>query len=67
MRPSIWANRKYPRTACIVVTTEETMAFQPREWFTWCEGCGLDPVIGIQRAHVEMYIRQLGDQASTTA
>jgi len=22
MRPSMWANRKYPRTACIIVTTE---------------------------------------------
>ena len=29
-------------------------------WFAWCEANGLDPLIGIQRAHVELYIRALG-------
>jgi integrase/recombinase XerD len=31
-----------------------------RRWFAWAEGNGLDPLVGIQRAHVELYIRQLG-------
>src|SRR5690606_13871169 len=30
-------------------------------WFSWCETNGLDPLVGIQRAHVELYIRELGD------
>ena len=42
--------------------THVLYAYQLREWFTWCEGNGLDPLIGIQRAHVELYIRRLGDR-----
>src|SRR6478735_9012920 len=42
--------------------THTLYAFQLREWFAWCEGSGLDPLIGIQRAHVELYIRQLGER-----
>ncbi|MFK5647970.1 site-specific integrase [Ornithinimicrobium sp. LYQ121] len=30
-------------------------------WFAWCEANGLDPLIAIQRAHVELYIRELGE------
>ncbi|AXH96619.1 tyrosine-type recombinase/integrase [Ornithinimicrobium avium] len=30
-------------------------------WFAWCGTNGLDPLVGIQRAHVELYIRDLGD------
>ncbi|QDO88576.1 hypothetical protein FNH13_09690 [Ornithinimicrobium ciconiae] len=30
-------------------------------WFAWCTANGLDPLVGIQRAHVELYIRELGD------
>jgi len=41
--------------------THTLYAFQLREWFAWCEGSGLDPLVGIQRAHVELYIRQLGE------
>src|SRR5918999_544731 len=41
--------------------THQLYAHQLRRWFAWCEGNGLDPLIGIQRAHVELYIRQLGD------
>jgi site-specific recombinase XerD len=33
-----------------------------RRWFGWCEGNGLDPLIGIQRAHVELYIHELGER-----
>ena len=33
-----------------------------RQWFTWCETNELDPLIGIQRAHVELYIHQLGER-----
>jgi integrase/recombinase XerD len=29
--------------------------------FAWCETNGLDPLIGIQRAHIELYIRYLGE------
>lgn len=36
---------------------------QLRRWFTWCQTNGLDPPEGIQRAHVELYIRHLGDCA----
>ena len=42
--------------------THSLYAYQLREWFTWCESNGLDPLVGIQRAHVELYIRQLGDR-----
>jgi len=40
--------------------THELCAYQLRRWFQWCEGNGLDPLVGIQRAHVELYIRGLG-------
>ena len=30
-------------------------------WFTWCETNDLDPLVGIQRAHVELYIRELAE------
>ena len=36
-------------------------AYQLRQWFAWCQSNGLDPLVGIQRAHVELYIRRLGD------
>jgi hypothetical protein len=36
-------------------------ASQLRRWFAWCESKGLDPLVGIQRAHIELYIRHLGD------
>jgi len=42
--------------------THALYAYQLRQWFAWCEGSGLDPLVGIQRAHVELYIRQLGDR-----
>jgi integrase/recombinase XerD len=42
--------------------THVLYAYQLREWFAWCEGNGLDPLVGIQRAHVEIYIRRLGDR-----
>ncbi|MEP6527294.1 MAG: tyrosine-type recombinase/integrase [Nocardioidaceae bacterium] len=41
--------------------THGLYAYQLRRWFAWCESNGLDPLVGIQRAHVELYIRQLGD------
>jgi integrase/recombinase XerD len=40
--------------------THALYAFQLKEWFTWCTGHGLDPLVGAQRAHVELCIRQLG-------
>jgi integrase/recombinase XerD len=42
--------------------THRLYAFQLREWFSWCEGHGLDPLVGVQRAHVELYIRGLGER-----
>src|SRR6478609_181110 len=42
--------------------THTLYAFQLREWFAWCERNGLDALTGVQRAHVELYIRQLGDR-----
>jgi integrase/recombinase XerD len=41
--------------------THVLYSFQLRQWVTWCESNALDPLVGIQRAHVELYIRQLGD------
>ena len=34
-------------------------AYQLRRWFAWCEWNGLDALIGVQRAHVELYVRHL--------
>lgn len=42
--------------------THALYAYQLRESFSWCEGNELDPLAGIQRAHVELYIRGLGDR-----
>lgn len=42
--------------------THALYAFQLREWFAWCEANTLDPLVGVQRAHVELYIRSLGDR-----
>ncbi|MGH3333415.1 MAG: tyrosine-type recombinase/integrase [Nocardioidaceae bacterium] len=42
--------------------THTLYAYQLRRWFAWCETNRLDPLVGIQRAHVELYIRHLGDR-----
>jgi integrase/recombinase XerD len=42
-------------------STHTLYAAQLRRWFGWCETNGLEPLVGIQRAHVELYIRQLGE------
>ena len=41
--------------------THEMYTSQLKRWFTWCEANGLDPLLGIQRAHVELHIRHLGE------
>ena len=41
--------------------THALYAYQLRRWFGWCETNALDPLVGIQRAHVELYIRHLGE------
>jgi hypothetical protein len=41
--------------------THELYSCQLHRWFEWCEGNGLDPLVGIQRAHVELCIRSLGE------
>jgi integrase/recombinase XerD len=42
--------------------THSLYAYQLGQWFAWCDSNELDPLVGIQRAHVELYIRQLGDR-----
>lgn len=44
--------------------THTLYAYQLRCWFAWCEKRSLDPLVGIQRAHIELYIRSLGERAS---
>ena len=44
--------------------THTLYSFQLRQWFAWCEGNGLDPLVGIPRAHIELYMRQLGYRGS---
>ena len=34
--------------------THTLYAYELRRWFAWCEGRGLDPLEGIQRAHLEL-------------
>jgi site-specific recombinase XerC len=41
--------------------THALYAYQLRRWFGWCEANGLDALTGVQRAHVELYIRHLRD------
>ena len=41
--------------------THTLYAYQLRRWFTWTESNDLDPLIGIQRACIERYIRDLGE------
>jgi site-specific recombinase XerD len=41
--------------------THRLYTYQLKRWFTWCEGNGLDPQLGIKRAHVELYIRHLDE------
>ncbi len=41
--------------------THVLYSYQLRRWFQWCEANGLDPLVGIQRAHIELYIRSLGE------
>ena len=55
-RPRSWRRcRSWPATPGGPTTLYTS---QLRRWFAWCEGNGLDPLVGIQRAHVELYIRQ---------
>ncbi len=41
--------------------THDLYALQLRRWFAWCEANDLDPLVGIQRTHVELYIPELGE------
>jgi site-specific recombinase XerC len=41
--------------------THALYAYQLRRWFGWCESNALDALVGVQRAHVELYIRHLRD------
>lgn len=41
--------------------THALYTYQLRRWFAWCETSAIDPLVGVQRAHVELYIRHLGE------
>ena len=41
--------------------THTLYAYQLRRWFSWCETNSLDPLVGLQRAHLELYVRHLHD------
>lgn len=41
--------------------THRLYAYQLRRWFAWCETNQLDPLVGIQRPHVELSIRHLAE------
>jgi hypothetical protein len=41
--------------------TRRLYAYQLRRWFSWCETNALDPLVGLQRAHLELYVRHLHD------
>lgn len=41
--------------------THALYAYQLRRWFGWCAANDVDPLVGIQRAHVALYIRHLGE------
>src|SRR4029078_582089 len=41
--------------------THGLYAYPLRRWLSLCETNRLDPLEGIQRAHVELYIRHLGE------
>ncbi|GAB3065534.1 site-specific tyrosine recombinase XerD [Intrasporangium mesophilum] len=42
--------------------THTLYALQLQRWFAWCERNGLDALTGVQRAHVQLYIRHLGER-----
>ena len=42
--------------------TRELYEYQLKEWFAWCETNGIDPLVGVQRAHIELYIRGLSER-----
>ena len=39
--------------------THQLYAYRLRRWFEWCEANALDPLVGIRRAHVELFVRHL--------
>jgi integrase/recombinase XerD len=41
--------------------THSLYTYQLRRWFAWCGTNTLEPLVGIQRAHIELYIRHLHD------
>ena len=47
--------------------THDLYAYQMRRWFSWCENNRLDPLMDIQRAHIELYVRELGESGLMTS
>ncbi len=41
--------------------TRELYEYQLKEWFAWCDSNALDPLVGVQRAHIELYIKRTAD------
>ena len=58
-RPDACADRGGVLPRSVLRSTHALYAYQLRRWFGWCEGNGLDPLTGVQRPHVELYIRGL--------
>lgn len=44
--------------ACYAGRTHQLYEYQLKEWFSWCDSNALDPLVGVQRAHIELYIRE---------
>ena len=42
--------------------TDVLYTYQLGLWFSRCQTNALDPLVGIQRAHLELYIRGLGER-----
>lgn len=47
--------------------THALYSTQLGRWFAWCEANRLDSLVGIQRAHVQLYVRELGEGAAATS
>ena len=63
-QPDAMTPAQFAAVSCLARYTGHThalYAYQLRRWFTWCQSDDLDPLIGIQRAHIELYIRDLGE------
>ncbi len=69
-QPSSMSPAQLAAVSCLARYSGATHAIyrtQLARWFTWWETNGLNPLVGIQRAHVELYIRNLGSTSFSSA